>query len=208
MGFFTNRPEADALLLELWEQKDWSTTMIAEELQRRFGERCNKNMVIGRKHRLGASLREKPTAHGRRRMVEGGKVQAALRRNERMIARGEDPRPVRTTPFRRTYAPPGKRIAPQSAPREDVMPYTGKGVRFVDARDGQCRFFQEGQHGMDGFVCGAPVIPGKSWCPDCMKLMYVPGTAFGQRRGDRRVIRTMVAGSGHARTYATIQAAE
>ncbi len=49
-----------------------------------------------------------------------------------------------------------------------------RGVRFIEAGACQCRFFLEGQSGMDGFVCGDPARDGNSYCRRHHFIVFKP----------------------------------
>ena len=45
-------------------------------------------------------------------------------------------------------------------------------VAFIDATRDQCMTPVEGDPGPQMQVCGAPVIPGRTCCPDCRSKLY------------------------------------
>ena len=53
---------------------------------------------------------------------------------------------------------------------------TVTGVPFLDAERGQCRRPLWGFDEPISNVCGEPVQPGSSYCPDCHKVLYVKPT--------------------------------
>jgi hypothetical protein len=55
--------------------------------------------------------------------------------------------------------------------------FDGDPVRFLDRAFDQCAWvIDESAHIMDRFVCGAPVLAGRSWCSDCAAVVYGRGT--------------------------------
>jgi hypothetical protein len=45
---------------------------------------------------------------------------------------------------------------------------------FIETSFGQCQEFLEGESGMHGIVCGAPVKSGSAYCPTCHAKNYLP----------------------------------
>jgi hypothetical protein len=178
LGFFQRHPEADAFIIEKWNSEGWNTNRIAAALQEQYGEPVTKNSVIGRKNRIKAKEGGPMVNHytANRQRQEG---LAAARKQQleiKLLAKdGGRPRI------------PGKR---QEGVPMDVVPTVVGKTRFLNVRPGQCKLFLPGNEGMNGFVCGeATGAADKSWCPACLKRVFVPGTAYkGQRQygGTRR----------------------
>jgi hypothetical protein len=185
LGFFQKHPEADAFVLEKWHE-NWSTSKIAEALTAQYGEPCNKNIVIGRKNRLKLKEGIVVAEYDKVRQRFDGKEGAA---KQQMLGRP-------TAPKRQAPLP----AIPEHKPEEilAVVPI-GKGKRFTRVRDGECKRFLPGHHGMHGIVCAEPALAGKAWCAACFKQLYVPGTAFGAQKRNRNIIRVLT-GSGQ-RSY-------
>ncbi|WP_047308826.1 hypothetical protein [Rhodopseudomonas palustris] len=47
-------------------------------------------------------------------------------------------------------------------------------TRFIQAGLCRCKFFLHGESGMNGFVCGAPIDEGKSFCDEHHRVVFQP----------------------------------
>ena len=141
-----------------------SATGAAEMLSKRFGVAITRNMVIGIARRRGLKL-DPPKR-----------------------AAGPAPRPVKVKakPPRVSPAPFRNPSPPVPPPIVLAIPVSAR-VSLIDLREGMCRF-PIGEVRDEGFgFCGAPAVPGKSWCARCMSIVYEPSPARAARAGGGRV---------------------
>lgn len=47
-------------------------------------------------------------------------------------------------------------------------------VRYREREDRTCVMFCAGESGVDGFICGAPVVALTAWCEACARIVYTP----------------------------------
>ena len=144
-------PEREIKLRYLWLQ-GLSCSQIAKELNLMQGGKLTRSAVIGKRVRMGLpdrGARSKPThAQCRRNLTSGRKP--ALKKE------------------------PAPKPEPQpKAPRDRTPTSSASAVRFSERKLGQCLMFLQGQEGVDGFVCGAPVHFGE-WCERCSRVVYAP----------------------------------
>jgi hypothetical protein len=140
-------------LLDLWAEGK-TGAQVANELG------VSRNSVLGQLHRMG---------------IKRGRVKA----KDTLIAA---PKLSPVPPPERRYALPPK---PAPQPKPDVRPIaqgwpkpvTPTAVRFLDRGRMQCAMILDSNTTIENrMVCGAPVVPERSWCPACLKSVVGQGT--------------------------------
>lgn len=125
---------------------------------------ASRNAVIGRVHRRKIALCRGKTQSEIDAIRE--KRQEAARRREEKLA---------TKVLAKAEA---KAAAPEFDANERQKladhPQFGRGVAFIDAREGQCRWplWQNGTPLASKRFCGEPVLPKQSYCAHCYRLSY------------------------------------
>lgn len=145
--------DGNVQFLRVW----WLEGLSASQIAKKFAQaplrvKVTRNAVISKLHRLGLTGRapSKPGEKGPRK------------------------------PHVAQHAKPTQKAYPNTTPK----PYAPRGaaksdanVPFISRASSQCANFVEGESGAEGFVCGAPVVGGKSWCACCVGLIYDGRTA-------------------------------
>lgn len=75
-----------------------------------------------------------------------------------------------TTAAKKTGAPTLK----YASVRKDGPDKGAHSVRYRERKERTCVMFCAGESGVDGFICGAPVVPLTAWCADCARIVYTP----------------------------------
>lgn len=120
-----------------------------------------RNAVIAIWHRLGLS--EPLPAEDRARRKEQGK------RTQRGGANISTLR-AEITQSKKTGAPTLK----YASVRSDAPPKGPHSVRYSERRERTCVMFCAGESGVEGFICGAPVVALTAWCAACARIVYTP----------------------------------
>lgn len=169
-------PEQDALLIKLLAEGLTYRRCGAQMVAAGFPDR-SRNALIGRARRLGLSQPKPKKDADRRSATETSTVSRVLGRKAAVqtpaVAR---PRPEERAPAPAPVALPPARVPVVKAPRDRAPVAT----RFLELRagDGLCRWPLWPDHERIAlerkFVCGAPALPGTSWCPACSRLAGRP----------------------------------
>jgi hypothetical protein len=161
--------ERDNALRELWK-----TETSAREIAKEMGA-TSRNSVIGRAHRLGLSGQRPKVPH--------------LMRGSNMPKPPTDPTEIPEV-IPEIYEPAPKKKYP--VPKLRVVDGNGDGrsykrnVTLMERRWGDQCAFPTNSGGPFRF-CGAKVIRGLHYCPECLKKMYQPGKAPVSRPGLRHI---------------------
>jgi GcrA cell cycle regulator len=147
---------------------------------------ATRNSVIGKRFRMGLILSPE-----QRRAAEtrSGNMQSA--------------RQAKAKQARLTNGPPKTRVAsngraaydlPADQPLPDIGPVAvpATAVTFLDRKFGQCAFCIESPsapHHEHMLLCGAPVVPGWSWCQAHFSIVFRSSPRIDRRDPDRNIIR-------------------
>jgi GcrA cell cycle regulator len=150
-------------LLEKLVGENLSASCIAAALQDEFGERVTRNMVIGKCHRLGISLRGG--------IPKAGKQKAAPSKpSAPRVRKSREEAPMIAEETKLEPAP----ILPEIATLEEWAPPAGK--TLMQFEPGDCRWpismDTESRH----LFCVAKATGGRPYCEYHAQIAYVPST--------------------------------
>lgn len=156
-------PEALKEVQKLYK-KGTSTTRIAEIIDAKYGTTHSKSKMAGVISRTG--VRE--TDGGKRRRVVDYKKRpkkAAAPRTRTQNVRAGDAPAARPVVRSKMPVPPTHLRDPFHVPAAPVS--------FREVRNDQCRRVSSAPNGLQTMLCGAKALPGRSWCQDCFRIVYV-----------------------------------
>jgi hypothetical protein len=172
-NYFERHPDATDLVTEMWKRGHSGGEIVAACTDA-FGEAPTRNMIMGKVSRMAKSgkvefkTKNRPGPRANKRI--GQDIVDGMRR-VLMDKKRQDNTP-RALPVTAALPPlPSPRPIPPT--RLPVGNNNGK-VVFLNARGFQCKWFNDGEHGVLGHVCGKRTVPGKAWCEEHMKRAYVP----------------------------------
>jgi GcrA cell cycle regulator len=142
-----------------------SASHIARAIERETGQRCSRNAVIGKLHRLGLSGRTTPVRSAR--LIRNRLANALVRLAPPL------PRTQLRGHARLGGVPKAARLAPQTNAQ-------GQFVTVLNVRDGECRFIA-GDPREDARYCARPTeLRGRvhaPFCPAHQRACYLPNVS-------------------------------
>lgn len=158
-------------LLEKLVGEELSASSIAGELQDAFGERVTRNMVIGKCHRLGISLRGRNPKAKERKSAPSQPSAPAIRKPKEEAPMVAEETKLEPVPIISAIIEAGLHDSAESL--HDSAPPAGKTLMQLEPRD--CRWpiaaDAEGRH----LFCGGTKVIGL-YCNDHHRLAYRPST--------------------------------
>ena len=153
------------MLRELWKRGD-SCSVIAKQVNHRFGTAYSRNAVIGKASRLHLPMRVGSIKNGSLRLRATRERRSAWMRNKRRVDKAKKGNPVlRELLATDGYVPPAEEI---------VIPVDQRKT-LQQLEDGDCRFpIGDPQHA-DFHFCARPKVPGLPYCdPHSRRCFAVP----------------------------------